>query len=246
MAFATVSIATLPVCGFADNAFSGLQAGAVLGYEGASIDWETQFFTSPTPQAEKRSTLGDDSESMNDSAFSYGVFTGYNLAISQKWIVGVELEFQDSDLSDSINFIPGFDDSSINSTSAEIDVNATYLLGLKGGYLLNESTMVYSTLSATRTEVESSSFCPSDGFICNPGSAPKSFKDDDDINGWALGVGVEKSLTSNLSIKAEYRYADLGTAKLSPVTNELAESFGVEADVDVVSQTLQVGAAYSF
>ena len=246
LTFAAFSIAALPVCGFADNAFSGIQAGANLGYEDVSMDWETTTFSSAFSNNDTFAAVGDKTESMDDSAFAYGVFAGYNLAISEKVILGFELAFQDSDISDSINFVPGFDDGGNNSTSTEVDVNATYLLGVKGGYLLDETTMVYSTLSATKTEVESSSFCPSDGFICNPGSAPKSFKDDDDISGWALGVGVEKSLGNNFSVKAEYRYADLGTAELSPVTQELGESFGVEADVEVVSQTLQVGAAYTF
>lgn len=246
LALSALSIAALPVFGHADNAFAGFQAGANLGFEDVSMDWETQSFTSAFDANSTSPAVGDDSESMDDSAFAYGVFVGYNLAVTEKWIVGLELAYQDSDISDSINFIPGFDDDGNNETSTEVDVNETYLLGLKGGYLLNESTMIYSTLSATRTEVESSTSCPSDGFICNPFTFDKSFKDDDKVSGWALGLGLEKSIANNLSVKVEYRYADLGTAELSPTTQEFDESFGTEADVELISQTLQVGAAYTF
>lgn len=245
LAVAAFSVAVLPVCGFADNAFSGIQVGANLGYEDASMDWETQSFSSAfgpgTFAAE-----GDDSESMDDSAATYGVFAAYNMAINPQWVVGLELAYQARDISDTIGFVPGFGDGGNNLTRSEVEVNDSFLFGVKGGYLLDETSMVYSTLSATMTEVESSSYCPSDGFICNPGSAPKSFKDDDDITGWALAVGFEKALDEHLSVKAEYRYADLGTAELSPVTQEFDESFGVEADVDVISQSLQVGVAYKF
>lgn len=246
IAFSVFSIAALPICGQADNAFTGFQAGANLGYEDVSMDWETQSFTSAFNANDTFAAAGDDSESMDDSAFSYGVFAGYNLAFSEKVIVGIELAIQESDISDSIDFMPGFDDGGSNETSTEVDVSETYLLGIKGGYLLDESTMIYSTLSATRTEVESSTFCPSDGLICNPFTFDKSFEDDDKISGWALSLGLEKSIADNLSVKVEYRYADLGTAELSPTTQEFDETFGSEADVEVISQTLQVGAAITF
>ena len=82
--------------------------------------------------------------------------------------------------------------------------------------------------------------------MCNPFSPARSGKDDDDISGWALALGVEKSLTDKLSVRAEYRYAELGTAELTALDMEPGEAVGADFDVDVKSQTLQIGAAYKF
>lgn len=238
-----LAVSALPAFAVADNAFSGFQVGATMGHEEASMDWEADSFLAPVLPPVTISPSGDDSESLDDSAFAYGVFGGYNFAINEKWIIGAELAFQDSDISDSLDSIPGLGP---NNTSAKVQVNASYLLGVKGGYLINESLMAYSTLSATLTEVESSSTCPSDGSLCNPGSPAKSSKDDDDITGWALALGVEKSLTDNLSVRAEYRYAELGTAELTAIDMEPGESLGADVDVEVESQTFVLGAAYKF
>ena len=238
-----LAISALPAFAVADNAFSGFQAGATMGYEDVSMDWEADSIMPPVLPPTTITPTGHDTESLDDSAFAYGVFSGYNFAINEKWIIGAELAFQDSDISDSLDSIPGIGP---NNTSAKVQVNASYLLGVKGGYLINESLMAYSTLSATLTEVESSSACPSDGSLCNPGSPARSDKDDDDITGWALALGVEKSLTDNLSVRAEYRYAELGTAELTAIDMEPGEAVGADVDVDVKSQTLQIGAAYKF
>jgi len=243
-----LAISALPAFAMADNAFSGFQVGAALGYEDVSMDWETDHYISAFDQS-RGNPSGDTSESLDDSAFAYGVFANYNMALNGNWIIGAELGYQGSSISDSVNRIPGsnpFTGPSPNRTKAEVDVNDTFLIGIKGGYLLNESTMAYSTLSATFTEVEVSSNCASDNILCD-GSAPAhSSSDDDSMTGWALALGVEKSLSDNISVRAEYRYADLGTAELAAVQYKNSAAIGVETDIDVTSQTLQIGAAYKF
>jgi outer membrane immunogenic protein len=237
-------LSVLPVASYADNAFSGFQAGVAIGADDATMDWKTTRIVEPVTPYETIPPSNKTTESLDDSAFSYGIFGGYNWSIGQDWIMGVELAFHDSDLSDSLERgIPGMPPS---STTTDVDVNASYLLGLKTGFLISPSTLAYSTISATQTEIETSTFCPSDGVICNPGSPAKRFSDDDKASGWAIGIGLEKALAGNITIRAEYRYADLGTAELSPVPMEDDESYGIDADVDVTRQTLQIGAAYTF
>ncbi|MCK0154344.1 porin family protein [Alcanivorax sp. S6407] len=240
----TLLVAALPVCSFANDAFTGFQAGVALGYDDVDMDWETTALYAPQIPTAPFPIFSDPKESLSDSTFSYGVFGSYNWSVSSNWIVGAELAIQDAGASDTLDYIPG--GPGATGTTTDVDVNMSYLLGVKGGYLLNESTMLYSTLSLTQTEVETSTTCPSDGFICNPGSPAQTFSDDDDISGYALALGVEKSLGSNLSVRAEYRYADLGTASLSPTQVRDDEAVGVDADIDVTSQSLQLGAAYKF
>lgn len=237
--------AALPALSFADNAFTGVQAGLNLGYEDSSMDWETDSIITPATPGNSLAVGANDSESLDDSAFAYGVFTSYNMALNDRWIVGAELAYQGSNTSDSVKSIPG-DPLAGNQTEAEVKINQTFLLGIKGGYLLNASTLAYSTLSATLTEVEVNSDCPSDGTVCNPGSPARSDSDDDNITGWALALGLEKSLSENLYVRAEYRYADLGTANVTAVKKENGEAFGIDADIDVTSQALLLAAVYKF
>ena len=235
--------AAMPTLTFAESAFSGFQAGAALGYQDTDMDWDTTRITSAFDPNDSGTPGSGASASLDDSAFAYGVFGSYNMALNDQWIVGAELAYQGSDTSDSVSPVPGFPG---NRSEAEVEVKDTFMLGLKGGYLLNETMLDYSTLSATFTSVDVNSDCPSDGAICNPGSSARSDNDDDNITGWALAVGLEKSLSSTLSVRAEYRYADFGTAEVEAVKQANGESFGVAGDIDVPSQSLMLGAAYRF
>ncbi len=121
----------LPALSFADSPFNGIQAGVTLGYEDASMDWDTDLVIDAFNPNNVAAPGANSSESLDDSAFAYGVFGSYNMALSDSWILGAELAYQGSDISDSLNSIPGFFLSPSNQTQAEVEVNDTFLLGSK-------------------------------------------------------------------------------------------------------------------
>jgi outer membrane immunogenic protein len=128
-----------------------------------------------------------------------GVHIGYNWQ-SQRWVYGVEADFQWTG-----------EDGSISSCSGPACVNASYSLDwfgtLRGrvGYLLEPRSLLYLTGGLAYGHLSadySASVAP---------MAAVSFSDSETRAGWVIGGGLEWALNRNWLLRAEYLYVDLGT-----------------------------------
>ncbi len=122
-----------------------------------------------------------DMQNSRDS-FTGGVFAGYNYKVAPRVVLGVEAGFN-----------LGADDAIRNAT-AVIDPNYSFDVGARAGYLVNEKTMVYVRGGYENTRARIASV---DG------------NGHDTFDGWSIGGGAERALTSNISARLEYRYSDL-------------------------------------
>ncbi|MEQ1951770.1 outer membrane protein [Mesorhizobium sp. CN2-181] len=61
-------------------------------------------------------------------------------------------------------------------------------------------------------------------------------KEDDLLIGWTAGAGVEHAFTDNITVRAEYRYTDFGSADFGPILGEH----------DVSRNKVGFGASYKF
>lgn len=244
----TLSITVLATPALADINPGGFYAGLSLGYQSTDMDWKTD--QTLDPDGIPIGPSSDTSESLGDSGASYGLFAGYNLVIGNgPWILGAELTATKSDANDEINDrIPGLGDPNSTPTSfSEVEADGLALgLSVRGGYMIQPNTMIYSSLGVSRLEVETTSTCPADTNVCNPADGVQSFDDDENLNGWTLGVGAEHYLSENLVLRAEYRYADYGDFDFTAIPAQVNSSFGADASVEVVRQTFELGAAYKF
>jgi outer membrane immunogenic protein len=116
---------------------------------------------------------------------------------------------------------------------------------LRAGVLLNEQTLVYGTGGWTiaqfevRNVTENPFFQPVETFLAN---------------GWTAGVGIERKLDSNWSIRAEYRYTKFGTTTVSDHYSFQGLSGGAgnsqtdqrQTQFDQSMQAGRIGVAYSF
>ena len=243
-----LSIAALSTPAMAETGPGGFYAGATLGYQTTDMDWTTDLTLAPNGSA--IAPPSDTTESLDDSNASYGLFTGYNWVVGQgKWVLGAEFSAVQTDASDEIrNRIPGLGDPNSNPTSfSEVETDDLALgLSLRGGYMLHDNTMVYSSLGVSQLEVETTSTCPADTNVCNPSDGFQRFSDDERMDGWTLGIGAEHFLSDNLVLRAEYRYTDYGDFDFTAIPAQSGSSLGADATIEVVRQTLELGAAYKF
>lgn len=244
----TLSLAVLSAPALADITPSGFYAGLSLGYQSTDMDWKTNQALEPdgTPIPPE----SDATESLDDSGSSYGLFTGYNWVPGNgPWVLGAEFTAVKSDAGDEINDrIPGLGDPDSDPTSfSEVETDGLALgLSVRGGYMIQANTMIYSSLGVSRLEVETTSTCPADTNVCNPADGVQSFDDDETMNGWALGIGAEHYLSENLVLRAEFRHADYGDFDFTAIPAQGNSSYGADATIEVVQQTFELGAAYKF
>ncbi len=132
----------------------------------------------------------------------FGLQAGYNWQFWRYWIVGLEADFDGSDIQDVRNFatVP----LGQNTLAAGINLNRFGTVRPRLGFTVTPSAFVYLTVGWFYGSTSSSvTFAGSVG----------SFNHD--ISGWARGFGMEYALTDLLSFKTEYIYLDGGHDTLS-------------------------------
>jgi outer membrane immunogenic protein len=150
-----------------------------------------------------------------------------------------------------------------NNNSDTIDDNATFetkweigdtwAVGARAGFLAMDNALIYVTGGYTQANIKAESDLHND--FANP-QFPfnESFHSSDSgwEDGWFVGGGIEALLTDNISLKAEYRYADYGKVNRddSIDTNPGSESefFFAESsqEGDVTVHTVRAVLSYRF
>lgn len=229
----------------ADNAFSGAYLGAGLGLEKADFEWETTATFTPDgqPMAPRSAT----EESLSDSSSVLSIFAGYNFPLSDKVIIGAEVAYSATDFSDDIpDRIPGLGQPNNPNSFSEVEAGDNLRFGIRGGYLLADDLMLFTTISRVEMDAEWTTTCPADTTVCNPSFGTQSFSDEEELSGWALGLGVEKAFGSNLLVRGEYRYSDYGDFDFTAFPFDPNSRFGAEAEIEAESDALEIGVSYLF
>jgi outer membrane immunogenic protein len=165
----------------------------------------------------------------NDEGFFFGTAQiGYDQRLPASFIVGVFADYDfNSDIETSfsdtallaVSGAPG--DAMTVAGTAEVDDSWT--IGARLGYLLNPGTMVYALAGWTHTDLTiSGTFSTNVG-----GGAPVPFSAEEDVDALTIGAGVETLLRPGFSLKFEYRYTDLGGLS---VAADLAGAAGAGSD----------------
>jgi outer membrane immunogenic protein len=174
---------------------------------------------------------------VNHSGVIYGGQAGHNwLVHNMFWttdgVLGVEVDFQGksdshSNTYTSVTPTPAFPGFPLNQTATLTEKLSTLgTLRGRAGILWGPSTLIYATAGvAFASATASASYLQGIFAGGGGGSGPYSASGQvsTELFGPVIGGGVEWKWTSNLSIKAEYLYADLGGMSFN--TNTLQNPF---------------------
>ena len=135
-----------------------------------------------------------------------GLNIGHNWIINNQYLVGLEFNYKKYFARDRVNQY-AVDDGRIctgNPVQCRFDskVNQSASLIGKLGYLLNDNAVIYGLGGYTTIDLERRIY---DGWDQQRWIQHNKWQD-----GWTLGIGGEYIFKDNLSLKAEYRYTDLG------------------------------------
>lgn len=190
--------------------------------------------------------------SSQGTAFRIGPYVGFNWQFAERWVAGIEGDWASANQTtthDGFKFYignPPPDSSFAIKTSWDAGARARL------GYLATPTLLLYATGGAAWLKTEVTSNCGAQS--CFPGTySPTVISQSSVRSGWTVGGGVESLLGGNWLLRAEYRYADYGTAStmdVRPCTSQpgcnAASSLNVGYDVALKSHTATLGIAYKF
>jgi len=123
-------------------------------------------------------------------SFTGGVYAGYDHLVADPFVVGVEGSF-DVTSDDKLW-------KSSNTHAFTLDPKYAFDLTARTGYLVTPETLIYVRGGYTNVRIKTT-LADSVGPVSESGHQ----------DGWLVGGGAERQLTSNVSARLEYRYSDL-------------------------------------
>jgi outer membrane immunogenic protein len=213
--------------------------------------------------------------SFNMSGVTGGLEAGYNWQVSPKWLVGIETDFNASNLKGTVNSPSLLQGPPLPIFTQNVTVNQTVdwygTLRGRAGYLLTDDLLLFGTgglaygrvresgrysnigpfLAPTAASVPIgaptfSFLCFSDGSTCFSGASSET------RIGYTLGGGAEWRFLQNWSVKAEYQYVNLGNTSLRMTATSTNFGLGpIKASFNASLvrddfQVVRIGANYHF
>lgn len=209
-ATAVVALSTAPA--FAKSVFDGGYIGAAAGYSWLKPNGDTAITGAATQKVDR-----------TVDGLTGAVFLGYGQTIDTVYI-GIEGEIGYSDLDKS---------STIGSNRYDFDAGASMGISLRAGLLATPDTLVYGRLGWQRTDLDVS------GRLASVTGTP-TMDENEHLNGWRIGAGVEHALTDNILARLEYNYTDYESYKVAYGQNVAS------TNAEPHENTVRVGVAYRF
>lgn len=220
--------------------WSGFYVGIQGGYGGGTFDYPMNIKTDFQPVSNLDYDFGAD---LTAGGFFGGLQGGWNWQMD-RLLLGIEGDISLADINAEAELYSKTAEASVSGGST-VDWFAT--ARLRGGYLANPDLLLYATGGLAWGSVSASYDIDLNGFGSLDDSTSKSQM------GWTLGGGFEYAVTHNISLKTEYLYVDLGSARL------LKEDLGgtgagqanrgsttLKIDQDVSFHTVKAGINYRF
>jgi len=183
--------------------------------------------------------------SITSSGGLFGAQIGYNWQFNGGFVIGVEADYQWSNIEGKLNIngaIPGLGSASLTAGS-EITSFGTVRARLGYGW---DRALLYVTGGWAYGRIKSGGslqLCE-DGYDCWGGALSKRTS----ANGWTVGAGLEYALTDNLSFKTEYLFVDFGDKTLYAANYDLGKFGSATANLKVDSRihVVRAGLNYRF
>ena len=143
---------------------------------------------------------------------------GFDLQLSLLFVVGAFADYDWSHQNTTLAVSSPIDalGATFSATTARLDGGWT--IGGRAGVLLAPDVLLYGLGGFTRMRLANWGIATADLFAQTAFSLQEPTQT---LNGHTVGAGIEYRLTSNISLRGEYRYVSLGRATTVDVTNKL-------------------------
>jgi outer membrane immunogenic protein len=226
--------APVPVFAAAPVSWTGFYVGMNAGYGGDKFEYPFGGAFEQTPYSGK--------PSVTSGGFLGGAQVGYNLQLANRIVLGVEADYQWSNIEGKVDIngaIAGVGQADINAGS-ELKYFGTVRARLGYGW---DRTLLYVTGGWAFGSVKTGgalSICSETSECFVGGLSEKS-----NLNsGWTVGAGIEYAIANNVSFKTEYLYVNLGSDTL--YSQNYGPGTTAKLDVDSNFHVVRAGLNYRF
>jgi outer membrane immunogenic protein len=193
---------------------------------------------------------GESTTRQSDGLFIGGVQFGYNWALSDRYVLGVEADFRSNDQSfqSQTTFSPAAGTRVTNTSTTSMPLVST----LRGrlGYLVQPNFLLYGTAGLAYGD-QKGTFAQS---VSSNGTLIETFPANTSKSafGYSTGVGVEWAFARQWSVGVEYQYLSLATKQTQSIRTSYFGPSALATDVMRISSSefkvslLQLGVNYNF
>lgn len=221
--------------------WSGFYVGVNAGYAGDKFQYP--FSGEVGPVGAPIATFGGKG-SVTSSGALFGAQIGYNWQFASNWVLGVEADYQWSNIEGRVG-INAFIDGGVGGVdvgaTAGSEVTSFGTVRARLGYSWDRA-LVYVTGGWAHGRVKNNGSAFIDVWPAGPFFAAGASKRTTG-NGWTVGAGVEYAFTDNLSFKTEYLYVDLGDKTLLSINDPFVAA---NLKVDTRFHVVRAGLNYRF
>jgi outer membrane immunogenic protein len=213
--------------------WSGFYFGVNAGYAGDKFEYPFSGNIGPAVFSGK--------PSVTSSGPLFGAQMGYNWQFASRWVLGVEADYQWSNIEGQVNINGAIAGLGAANVTAGSEVKSFGTIRARLGYSWDRA-LLYVTGGWAYGKVDSGgtlAVTPAGGGGGFAGALSRSTTH----NGFVAGAGLEYALTSNLSFKTEYLYVDLGDKNLLTLAVRGANA---RLDVDTHFHVVRAGLNYRF
>lgn len=193
------------------SVWSGFHVGLHAGVGGSALDY-------PFGATDGAWAIGGAGH-MDASGFLGGAQIGYDWVFPNRILLGLEADISGTDVKSRLGLGGSvwYGDSWLGSASGSVGTTLDYIGTVRGrlGYLVSDPWLVYVTGGWAYGSVKSSYALgySTDGYGDGGWAGHRS----NTMSGWVAGVGTAYALSPNMTIRAEYLHADLGSDTLMRV-----------------------------
>lgn len=232
------------MAGTAKAGWDGWYAGVNLSH--SSLDSSTARSITDTSYFASTSitSIQDNSNfSLEDSNVTGGIQFGYNKSASGV-VVGLEGDFSFLSAKDGASVTLPYPCCVTTNYTSTAAIDQNWIGSIRGRIgALAGSTLVYATAGVALSDVKltqgfSDTFTP---------FAFASQSRSETLTGWALGGGAETPITSQLTLRVEYIYYDLGEIAVGPT--QFLSTYPTslsQTTADVTNESIRIGVNWQF
>jgi outer membrane immunogenic protein len=237
--------------------WTGFYLGAGVGLRSTNVNEQTLSATeggsSLMTAVECQTLLCGGAQPLDNTAFRFAPYFGYNWQVLPQWLVGLEGDVGFGSRTSTYNGVPlpgaGLFNGEGNVAGDSFTVKSSWDASARArvGYLVTPGFLIYATGGPAWQQVEATSTCGANNFfVCGTGFFAPTVTDSTTKLGWTIGGGIETLAWGHWLVRGELRYSDFGAISNTDIRSASFGTLITNYKLNLTTETGLIGAAYKF